>query len=151
MGGLIVLAVIGFVIYSMAKSGSASPNSSNYKYQPSDSRVPSAPKNVVTTNKKPDFEVSKIGFQPTDRCTCGGTWIKRTNSATGGVFFSCSNYPRCKKSRDEVLKQQLGDKYFDFYCSRGHSLEKHGTIASPSSARGICKRCIVLGYVRPSK
>jgi len=33
-------------------------------------------------------------------CTCGGTLVKRTNRKTGGSFYGCSRYPKCKKTKE---------------------------------------------------
>jgi hypothetical protein len=95
-----------------------------------------------------DYRVSQKGFQPDDKCSCGGSWIKRENMSTGGRFFSCSRYPNCTKNRDQVLKERLGDRYRDFYCSRGHELDAFGTTTDPKSGREMCNRCIANGYVQ---
>jgi len=148
MSGLVVAAIIGFIVYSMSKSQPGKRPLANNKDQQNSIKTSPVRPTRTTEGDESRYKVSSSGFQPVDICTCGGTWIKRKNSSNGGVFFSCSNFPRCKKSRDEVLRQKLGDRYSDFYCSRGHSLEKHGTTASASSSRGLCKRCIALGYIR---
>lgn len=103
-------------------------------------------------NREPSSHTSgnviKEGFQPNDRCTCGGSWIKRGNSETGGRFFSCSNYPRCKNSREKVLKERLGSKYNEIYCSRGHHKPTSGTVEDPRTGRALCQRCVDRGYVQ---
>jgi hypothetical protein len=95
-----------------------------------------------------DYEVSKEGFQPKDRCSCGGTWVKVVNSENGGRFFRCSRYPRCRNGREEVLKKRLGSRYRDFYCSRGHELAVFGTTTHPRNGKEVCNRCIYKGYVK---
>lgn len=99
-------------------------------------RIPSASKPITT------------GFQPEDRCTCGGRWVKRENSQTGGVFFACSRYPKCKNSRDQVLRRRLGSAYSKKYCSRGHTLEVFGTVTDPVDGRSLCKRCLSKGLIQ---
>lgn len=94
-----------------------------------------------------DFTVSSSGFQPTDRCSCGGTWVKMENSLNGGRFFSCSQYPNCTNTRDKLIRERLGSRYRDFYCSRGHELAVFGTTTDPQTGREICDRCIEKGYV----
>lgn len=86
-------------------------------------------------------------YQPEDRCTCGGRWIKKENSKTGGRFFSCSNYPNCKKTRDQVLRQTLGASYSIYFCSRGHEKAHVGSTTDPSTGRELCNRCLTNGYV----
>lgn len=89
------------------------------------------------------------GFQPIDRCSCGGSWVKRENSDTGGRFFGCSRYPRCKKTREQVLRDRLGSRYSDTYCARGHDKTHFGTVEDPRTGRELCKRCIEKGHIQP--
>ncbi len=91
------------------------------------------------------------GYQPTDRCSCGGTWVKRVNSESGGQFFSCSKFPRCKKTRDQVLRERLGSRYSLFYCSHGHDKAHFGVVLDPRTGREVCRRCISKGYLNAPK
>ena len=65
-----------------------------------------------------DFERSTRGFFPSDRCSCGGTWIKHENRKTGGRFFGCSRYPTCKNTRD---KQERQSRTQMRKCPNGHA------------------------------
>lgn len=136
-----MLLVVGCVIWLMNRSGGS--------VQGRSSAPPRAASGVARpTNQQTDFKVVKSGFQPNDRCSCGGSWVKRANIETGGRFFSCSNYPRCTKSRMQVLKEQLGSRYSLYYCSRGHEKAHFGVEYDQKSGRQVCKRCIAKGYVR---
>ncbi len=43
---------------------------------------------------------SSAGPHPTDtRCRCGGRFVARRNSSTGGRFYGCSRYPQCRATR----------------------------------------------------
>jgi len=108
-----------------------------------ESRVPPI---AIPTARDSDFEVVSDGFQPSDHCSCGGTWVKRENVVNGGRFFTCSRYPKCSNTRDQVLKKRLGARYKDFYCSRGHELSVFGTTKDFKTGLEICNRCIDKGY-----
>lgn len=138
---LSLLFVVGCVVWLMNQSGDSAQGRS--------SASPRAASEVTRTiNQQTDFKVVKSGFQPSDRCSCGGSWVKRANIETGGRFFSCSNYPRCTKSRMQVLKEQLGSRYSLYYCSRGHEKAHFGVEYDQKSGRQVCKRCIAKGYIR---
>ena len=80
---------------------------------------------------KGEFSRSTEGFIPSDRCDCGGQWVKHVNKTTGGRFFGCSRYPSCDNTRD---KQQA--KYF---CSNGHPRTSQNTQYNSDGSR----RCLV--------
>jgi hypothetical protein len=141
-----LLIVIGILIWAFSPSKSQ-PKNRGYSPQSSKFSSISTPTNKTTTFQT-SGNVIKDGFQPSDRCTCGGSWIKRGNSETGGRFFSCSNYPRCKNSREKVLKERLGSKYNEIYCSHGHHKPTSGTVEDPRTGRTLCQRCVDRGYVK---
>lgn len=90
------------------------------------------------------------GFQPEDRCPCGGSWVKKENSQTGGRFFHCSRFPSCRLTRDEVIRKRMGSSYKDHYCPRGHHKESEGIVTDPATGKVLCKKCVDKGYVRLS-
>jgi len=141
MDGLGLLLVIGCAVWPLNRSIGAS-----------ESRPRSGTKLTPTaspaTNQQNDFKVVRTGSQPTDRCSCGGSRIKRANVETGGGFFSCSNYPRCTKSRVQVPKERLGSRYSIYYCSRGQEKAHFGVEYDRKSGREVCKRCITKGDVK---
>ena len=74
--------------------------------------------------------------------------MKRTNSNTGGRFFACSRFPRCTNTREQELKNKLGDLYGEIYCPRGHHKPTVGVSINLYSGRESCQRCIEKGYVK---
>jgi len=34
------------------------------------------------------------------KCSCGNTWILRKNNNTNIDFLGCSNYPKCKNTKN---------------------------------------------------
>ena len=141
MDGIGLLLVIGCAVWLLNRSIGASESRPR-------GGAKLTPRASPVANQQNEFQVVKNGFQPTDRCSCGGSWIKRANVETGGRFFSCSNYPRCTKSRVQVLKERLGSQYSLYYCSRGHEKAHFGVEYDQKSGRQVCKRCIAKGYVR---
>ena len=145
MEGLVLLLILGVVVLAIGGSGSGKRTKSQY---PLNSSVASQPNSKSLSNKSSEFRVVAAGFQPTDRCSCGGSWVKRENTENGGRFFSCSRYPTCTRTRIEVLKERLGSRFSDFYCSRGHEKAHFGTTLDTRSGKSLCKRCIEKGYIR---
>ncbi len=78
-----------------------------------------------------EFVRSTEGFIPTDRCECGGQWVKHENKKTGGRFFGCSRYPTCDNTRD---KQQAKN-----FCSNGHARNSQNTAYNSDGSR----RCLI--------
>jgi len=72
-------------------------------------------------------------FVPTDKCNrCGGYWVKKINSETGGKFFSCANYPKCKNTR--------GKQIADLRCTNGHARTAENTTYNAAGQRR-CMDC----------
>lgn len=44
--------------------------------------------------------VFQIKEKQVDRCSCGGRMFIRRNSKDGSKFYGCSNYPKCKITKD---------------------------------------------------
>lgn len=145
MEGLVLLFIIGAIVLAISNSGSGKKYKSQY---PLNSSIASHPNLKSRSNGSSEFRVVAGGFQPTDRCSCGGSWVKRENIKNGGRFFSCSRYPSCTRTRIEVLKERLGSRYSDVYCSRGHEKAFFGTTLDVRSGKSLCKRCIDRGYIR---
>ena len=78
-----------------------------------------------------EFTRSTEGFIPTDKCECGGQWVKHVNKTTGGRFFGCSRYPSCDNSRE---KQQAKN-----FCSNGHARTSQNTDYNADGSR----RCLI--------
>lgn len=38
-------------------------------------------------------------FYPNGKCSCGGAFKERINSSNGNNFLGCSNYPKCKNTK----------------------------------------------------
>ena len=148
-GFLIIIAVALWLIsrHSGHQSGTSRTQSPTRPTSPQGSSrtVPSVTSSSITSNSQ--FRVVTTGHQPSDRCICGGSWIKRENSDTGGRFFSCSRFPSCSYTRDQVERIRLGAKYKDFYCSHGHHKPSGGTVTDPVSGQLLCKKCLDKGYV----
>lgn len=144
MEGLLILVVIVFLLGGFSSSTrSSSRRTSGYSSSSSGG-------SFASPHGSPNPRTSGVitdGFQPEDRCICGGKWLKRENNETGGRFFSCSNYPRCRYTRDQVLKIRLGAKYNDVYCSRGHHKPTSGTVVEVATGRVLCQKCVDKGYV----
>jgi ssDNA-binding Zn-finger/Zn-ribbon topoisomerase 1 len=151
MDGFAWLVVIGIAIWLLSNSGGSkgSSSSSRSSFPHSDSGATSSTPNTVrpATNSSRTSNVIRDGFQPDDRCSCGGTWVKRENRETGGRFFSCSRYPKCKNSREQVLKARLGERYHDIYCSHGHHKPTSGTVFDYGRGKEVCKKCVDKGYL----
>ncbi len=151
MEGVVWLVIIGIVIWLLSNAGSSdsrgSDRSSSTIY--SDQGIkPNVQISVPAARpypRKPD--IIDDGFQPDDRCSCGGTWVKKENRETGGRFFSCSRYPTCKNSRDQVLKARLGAQYSEIYCSHGHHKPTAGSFFDSQRGKDVCKKCVEKGYL----
>lgn len=148
-GSIIVLALFAF-FYSKGSEKSAGkktsikldlspPANSTSKDLPSNptfSQEPST-KSVSSTLREGthshtgEFVRSTKGFIPTDRCECGGQWVKHENKKTGGRFFGCSRYPTCDNTRD---KQQTKN-----FCSNGHARNSQNTAYNSDGSR----RCLI--------
>jgi ssDNA-binding Zn-finger/Zn-ribbon topoisomerase 1 len=149
--GIFLIAVVAAVtayFASRSRSGSASYNKPFARPALQDSKNQSQDDQRIsnvqpglpgvmsnTTLLKPpsgEFERSTSGFQPNDRCEkCGGSWIKHVNKENNGRFFGCSNYPRCKNTRDK--------QYAEKYCNNGHRRTPENTYVSREGRR----RCLV--------
>jgi ssDNA-binding Zn-finger/Zn-ribbon topoisomerase 1 len=154
--GFLLLAVAGvwFLIRLASSSKTQTPVEYRAPSLPSFGQTETAKRTVGQEIQKskalpPPPSSPRGSFRPADKCSCGGTWVKRENSETGGRFFSCSRYPTCKNTRQQVLRQRLGSRYSDFYCPNGHEKAHFGIVKDPRSNREICKRCIDKGLVLP--
>ena len=78
-----------------------------------------------------EFSRSNEGYIPTDKCECGGQWVKHVNKTTGGRFFGCSRFPGCDNTRD---KQQSKN-----FCSNGHPRTNQNTHYNSDGSR----RCLI--------
>ena len=78
-----------------------------------------------------EFTRSTEGFIPSDKCECGGTWVKHVNKTTGGRFFGCSRYPSCENTRDKQQAQK--------YCSNGHARNSQNMAYNSDGSR----RCLI--------
>ena len=142
MEGLAYLGVFLIAVWLYAK-GSETPKSSSFG-----ARSVGNSSQLRSDSGTGSVRSVESGYWPTDKCTCGGAWVKRRNSETGGRFFACSRYPRCSKTRDEVLRERLGSAYSFYYCARGHEKAHFGVVRDSRSGRDVCKRCIAKGYVK---
>lgn len=145
MEGLLILVVIIFLVSGLSSASRSTSGRSSTQLPPPQTRVSGSAGNPPVT--KSSSGVITDGFQPEDRCICGGKWVKRENSSTGGRFFACSNYPRCRYTRDQVQKIRLGTRYNEVYCSRGHHKPTSGTVLEDSTGRVLCQKCVDNGYV----
>ena len=130
---LISLLVIGAFIYfafTGSKSSSRSTTSSKQNSSTPSSSSSSSSQSSSNTSTG-EFVRTTEGFIPTDRCECGGEWVKHVNKVNGGRFFGCSRYPRCENTRD---KQKA--KYF---CGNGHKRTTENTSHSADGGR----RCLI--------
>ena len=99
---------------------------------------------TVAYQRKP--AVADGAPQPNDLCPCGGRWSRRENSDTGGRFWGCANYPRCKNTRDEVMRSRNGPYWREAErpelakCSNGHLRTPRNTEYS-AGGRRICLDC----------
>lgn len=112
------------------------PNTNVYPNPPLPTPKTSTVTNPPPGNKTPfsttgEFKTSTEGFIPTDKCECGGQWVKHVNKTTGGRFFGCSRYPTCDNTRD---KQQAKN-----FCSNGHERTSQNTAYNSDGSR----RCLI--------
>jgi len=151
MDGVTWLIVIAIAIWFLSNAGSSSDykSSGTSRSSMSDDGLKARTQNSARTVSEHSgtSNVIKEGFQPEDRCSCGGNWIKRENRNTGGRFFSCSRYPSCKNSREQVLKARLGSEYDEIYCSRGHHKPTSGIVYDYKRGIAVCKKCVSKGYL----
>jgi len=151
MEGVVWLGIVGIAIWLLSNSGGSnnrSSNSSSSTIDSDQSKKPIVQTSVPSVRQYPRTpNIIKEGFQPDDRCSCGGTWVKRENRETGGRFFSCSRYPTCKNSRDQVLKARLGAQYSEIYCSNGHHKPTAGVVFDSQRGKDVCKKCVDKGYL----
>ena len=148
VGTLFILVVIAYFL--MKGSGSTSKTKTTIKLnlEPPNTNIhlnPPLPASKTSTNtntnpspgNKPpysttgEFKTSTEGFIPTDKCECGGQWVKHVNKTTGGRFFGCSRYPTCENTRD---KQQAKN-----FCSNGHARTSQNTDYNSDGSR----RCLI--------
>lgn len=122
IGTLFIIVVIAYFLMKGSDSTSKT-KTSTFTNPSSGNKLPNS-----TTG---EFTRSTEGFIPTDKCECGGQWVKHVNKATGGRFFGCSRYPSCDNSRD---KQQA--KHF---CSNGHARTGQNTGYNADGSR----RCLI--------
>lgn len=94
-------------------------NTSTSRVKPASQNGVDTPSSASISGKEVtgDFVRSTRGFIPSDKCSCGGTWIKHENRKTGGRFFGCSRYPSCKNTRD---KQERQSRTQVRKCPNGH-------------------------------
>lgn len=150
MAGWIVVAVVVMFLLVGGTNGSSSSRSSGLSSQ--SRRMPPPPRFTSSATAKPQpahtprHAVSDRAPQPDDRCTCGGQWIRRENGDSGGRFWGCSNYPRCHKTRDEVMRARHGPYWKEAErpelarCSNGHPRTSENTAFNAAGHR-ICLDC----------
>jgi ssDNA-binding Zn-finger/Zn-ribbon topoisomerase 1 len=156
MEGL-VLIIILFVVFAAvgARSTASQPprSSSRSSFSPPSAR-PSPPA-ATTYQYQPSPVVVDRAPQPKDQCSCGGRWIRRENSETGGRFWSCSNFPRCNNTRDEVMRDRHGPYWREIeqpelaICSNGHPRTPQNTDYNAAGHR-ICRDCKPVALPRAS-
>ena len=141
VGGILLLAVLAYFLNKGLDSNSKT-KPINSDLRPPDTPVypnpsPPRPKTSPTSGNESansntgGFTRSAEGFIPSDKCECGGRWVKYVNQSTGGRFFGCSRYPNCDNTRDA---QQA--KYF---CSNGHKRTSENTDYNSDGSR----RCLI--------
>ncbi len=125
-----LLLILGIFAYFYSKGSDSASKTQNYTHS---NPLPIAKPTVEYTPNSTtgEFARSSEGFIPTDRCECGGEWVKHVNKVNGGRFFGCSRYPRCENTRD---KQKA--KYF---CGNGHKRTIENTSYSADGGR----RCLI--------
>jgi hypothetical protein len=112
------------------------PNTKNDSDPSSSAAGPSTYSNP-TSNSQTSYQTtgaffrSTEGFIPTDKCDCGGEWVKHVNKTTGGRFFGCSRFPSCENTRDK--------QHAKLYCSNGHTRTSQNTFYNSDGSR----RCLV--------
>lgn len=122
---------IKFDLSPPAKSSSQDLGSTPTSLQkPSTNSTPSTSRESAYSTTG-EFVRSTEGYIPTDRCECGGQWVKHVNKKTGGRFFGCSRYPTCDNTRD---KQQAEN-----FCSNGHARNSQNTAYNSDGSR----RCLI--------
>ena len=137
-GAFLLLVPVGVLVYLYTKGSESTSRSktsteSNFSSTFINTNIYSNPspsqKNSYSTTG--EFARSTEGFIPTDKCECGGQWVKHVNKTTGGRFFGCSRYPSCDNTRD---KQQAKN-----FCSNGHARTSQNTAYNADGSR----RCLV--------
>ena len=145
-GALVVLLILVYLFNRSTASTSKNTTSIKLRLQPPKTSTHSNPlpqeekkssvavpplssKNTFTTTG--EFTKSTEGFIPTDKCECGGNWVKHVNKSSGGRFFGCSNFPRCDNTRDRQQAKK--------YCSNGHARTSQNTAYNSDGSR----RCLV--------
>lgn len=150
MAGWIVVAVVVVLLLAGSKNGSSGSHSSRPSAPSRPGTTPPRMTSSATTQTwpthTPGHAVSDGAPQPDDRCTCGGKWIRRENGGSGGRFWGCSNYPRCHKTRDEVMRARHGPYWREeerpelARCSNGHPRTAENTALNAAGHR-ICLDC----------
>lgn len=126
------LIVIGLIIGGLIYLGSRSPATS----KSSEQHLPIVAKRSVTPNSVSqrettgEFKRSSEGFIPSDRCECGGDWVKHVNKENGGRFFGCSRYPQCENTRDKQKAK--------YVCGNGHKRTAENTLLGADG-----RRCLI--------
>ena len=113
--------------------GSKSPAilKSSEQHLPIVAKRPVTPNSVSQRETTGEFKRSSEGFIPSDRCECGGNWVKHVNKVNGGRFFGCSRYPRCENTRDKQKAK--------YVCGNGHKRTAENTLHSADGGR----RCLI--------
>ena len=144
--GLII--VIGIFFYFFAKGSESDSKSTSSTYtktfqSPSNSSsLPDTSAGDKTSySTTGEFIRSTEGFIPTDKCECGGNWVKHVNKKTGGRFFGCSRYPSCDNTRDKQKAKK--------FCSNGHPRTGQNTEYNTDGSRR-CLICRPLSKESPS-
>jgi ssDNA-binding Zn-finger/Zn-ribbon topoisomerase 1 len=132
-GTLFILVVIAYFLMKGSENSSKTKTTIKLNLEPPKT---STFTNPSQSNKPPysttgEFTRSTEGFIPTDKCECGGQWVKHVNKTTGGRFFGCSRYPSCDNSRE---KQQAKN-----FCSNGHARTSQNTDYNADGSR----RCLI--------
>ena len=132
-GTLFILVVIAYFLMKGSENSSKTKTTIKLNLEPPKTSTFTSPSQG---NKPPysttgEFTRSTEGFIPTDKCECGGQWVKHVNKTTGGRFFGCSRYPSCDNSRE---KQQAKN-----FCSNGHARTSQNTDYNADGSR----RCLI--------
>lgn len=126
-GFFLVLGIL-FYLYSNGKHY----DSKSENYSNSDSLPRANPTiNYSSQSTTGEFVRSTEGYIPTDRCRCGGKWVKYVNKVNGGRFFGCSRYPQCENTRE----RQIADNF----CVNGHKRTVENTSYNADGSR----RCLI--------
>ena len=132
-GTLFILVVIAYFLMKGSENSSKTKTTIKLNLEPPKTSTFTSPSqgNKTPYSTTGEFTRSTEGFIPTDKCECGGQWVKHVNKTTGGRFFGCSRYPSCDNSRE---KQQAKN-----FCSNGHARTSQNTDYNADGSR----RCLI--------